>query len=301
MEAPRNSEAPIDLATYLDAMSRLATMSDDKTTFHFQVGYQQDLFDLGVFGAAALASSTLWEALQNTRDALGYMQEFSTIDLSIKDGRCKVTYRHPFESYSASKYDVQITIGLLLNVVRSAVQKTDPEIFVGAPDLSSELFINSPDVRLAVNSSQGFVSFDERLLRAPMKARNPALSMILDRFMSAQNENWDDSTTIRDMAEALVTASIGVMPISAPQVAQLIGVPLRTMQANLRDERTSFRAILQSTRHTVARRELRLGKSIEDTAAMLGFDHRQSFSEAFHQWEGCPPSSFVAQSEDVRM
>lgn len=87
--------------------------------------------------------------------------------------------------------------------------------------------------------------------------------------------------------------AFGIAPWPLSDIAQLFGVSPRTLQIQLKDGGAAFRKNLNIERHKDLRRFPSLGASIDDTANAIGFEHRQSFSEAFVGWEGCAPSTFA--------
>ena len=84
----------------------------------------------------------------------------------------------------------------------------------------------------------------------------------------------------------------GVLPDKSLIAAQL-GMSDRTLQRRLRDEGTSFREILDDTRHYLARELLRNTRfPLADVATQLGFAEPSAFYRAFRKWEGCTPGQF---------
>jgi AraC-like DNA-binding protein len=83
---------------------------------------------------------------------------------------------------------------------------------------------------------------------------------------------------------------------SLEEVAEVVGIPARTLQRRLSDERTSYSRVL---------REARLERSlvllsdgdlpIPEIAASAGFSTHSNFTRAFHQWVGLTPSEFRQQ------
>ena len=74
--------------------------------------------------------------------------------------------------------------------------------------------------------------------------------------------------------------------------ARLCHLTPRTLHRRLIDEGTSYRAILEDVRHTLAVEHLRAGHlSIEEIAYMLGYTDLANFRRAFKRWEKVPPSA----------
>jgi methylphosphotriester-DNA--protein-cysteine methyltransferase len=67
------------------------------------------------------------------------------------------------------------------------------------------------------------------------------------------------------------------------------------LQAHLKTAGTSYADIRSRVLYEAALKELSGGRSIQQTAAFLGVNHRQSFSEAISKWEAQAPSVFASR------
>ncbi|MFW6067901.1 MAG: AraC family transcriptional regulator [Myxococcota bacterium] len=78
--------------------------------------------------------------------------------------------------------------------------------------------------------------------------------------------------------------------------ARLLHMSPRTLHRRLVDEGTSYRALLESVRHTLAVQHVRSGRfTMEEIAYRLGYSDLANFRRAFKRWEGVPPSTFRAR------
>ena len=79
--------------------------------------------------------------------------------------------------------------------------------------------------------------------------------------------------------------------VSAETVADRLRVSTRSLQRKLKDEGTSFRAILDETRAALALVYLRDKKlSTEETSFLLAYQDPNSFYRAFSDWTGMTPA-----------
>ena len=87
----------------------------------------------------------------------------------------------------------------------------------------------------------------------------------------------------------------GVFPTLADVAAELDVHP-RTLRRRLAEEGTSFRALLNEARSTVAVDLLRnVGLTVEEVSTRLGYTEVSTFSHAFKRWYGLPPSAYSRQ------
>ena len=78
-------------------------------------------------------------------------------------------------------------------------------------------------------------------------------------------------------------------------MAKDLGLSSRTLQRRLRDLGTSHQALLDDVRRRSAKRLLaKTDLEQGEVAFLLGFEELNSFTRAFHGWEGTSPSRFRA-------
>jgi len=78
-----------------------------------------------------------------------------------------------------------------------------------------------------------------------------------------------------------------------PDIADELDVHPRTLRRRLTEEGTSFRALLNEARSTVAVDLLRnVGLTVEEVSKRLGYTEVSTFSHAFKRWYGVAPSAY---------
>ena len=132
--------------------------------------------------------------------------------------------------------------------------------------------------------------FDETALALPMVTRNAQLlGLIVPGLESALKENGTPRTLADDVRTALSETICGERP-AVEKVAKSLGMSPRTLQRRLGELGTTYQALLDQVRHRSARRLLAntdLGAA--EVAFLLGFEECNSFTRAFHTWEGTTP------------
>lgn len=292
---PTDPEEIVDVSAYLKGMTSLTRLADN-SDFFVWAGYSQRVEDLGFFGRAIISAETLWDALQIARSALLYYQSDSELVIRVYNGRCHIWYFNPFNPRQAV-HDVQYTMSLLANVICLSRFQSDPDILIAYPNGSPSHFPYTAPIAQVRNSSQGYISFDDKLLKSRMSGTDRLQAEVLSRYLADQSLMVEEKPNLKDLVGGLVRASFGVAPWSLVNTSQALEIHERTLQLRLKSEGTSFREIVKSERHRMSKRLLIAGKSIDETAEILGFDHRQSFSAAFSSWEGMSPSMFANPHE----
>jgi AraC-like DNA-binding protein len=80
-------------------------------------------------------------------------------------------------------------------------------------------------------------------------------------------------------------------------VAQNLNMSARTLRRKLREEKSSFRQVVDELRRDIAIRYLReTDLTVEDIAKSLGFSDAANFRQAFRRWTKAAPSEFKGLS-----
>ena len=128
----------------------------------------------------------------------------------------------------------------------------------------------------------------------PLVTGDTLLARINDEYSLAYLENFLPRSTSRDVVDKIIER----LPDGAPgqqQIASALNVSNRTLQRKLREEGTSFKALLQDTRLQLASKYLLSpGRSVVETAYLLGFSEPSTFSRAFKRWTGVSPADYRA-------
>jgi AraC-like DNA-binding protein len=133
--------------------------------------------------------------------------------------------------------------------------------------------------------------FDEALLARPFVTRNAdVVAMLTPSLESALAEQARAPSVAADVRTALARARTGGRP-SVDKIAHEMRMSSRTLQRRLGDLGTSYQSILDGVRRDAARRLLaNTDLDAGEIAFLLGFEELNSFSRAFHEWEGATPS-----------
>ena len=126
----------------------------------------------------------------------------------------------------------------------------------------------------------------------PLVTGDPALARVNDDQTQAYLDSFMSQSTSREVVNKIVDR-LPDGPPSQELIAGDLSVSNRTLQRKLKDEGTSFMELLQDTRLQLARKYLRQpGRSVVETAYLLGFSEPSTFSRAFKRWTGRAPAEY---------
>jgi AraC-like DNA-binding protein len=125
----------------------------------------------------------------------------------------------------------------------------------------------------------------------PVAEATIALERILTQQAEAALAGLDpDAALLYDARLALETElALGHTNVNA--LAKSLGTSARTLQRRLAARRTTFQDLLDDVRRELALGHLARGRSVTDTAFLLGFSELSAFSRAFRRWTGRAPSA----------
>lgn len=132
-------------------------------------------------------------------------------------------------------------------------------------------------------------------IRRRLPAGNEDLAEEADRWLARMLVRLDQgqtTTRVRELLSQLLSSGHA----TADEVARRLNRSVSSLQRDLREEGTTFRAVMEETRQTLARRLLREeGRSIGQVAFLLGYADQSTFTRAFRRWTGMAPGQFVRE------
>lgn len=176
----------------------------------------------------------------------------------------------------------------------------------GLPDLVSEVHVThaAPDYRdeyerifrvpVVFESEWNAIAIDEKLFSMSFALRPRFLFDILNAKAADLLGELDRSKAMRGRVEALLAPLLPGGEARIEAVADKLGMSRQTLYRRLREEGTSFEAVLDELRRGLALRALEGGRSVGETAYDLGFADRGAFSRAFKRWTGSSPAAYRA-------
>jgi AraC-like DNA-binding protein len=144
--------------------------------------------------------------------------------------------------------------------------------------------------------------YEAKALDAPFVTHNAELlEVIVPGLEAALNEGAGSRSLADDVRSTLTQTISGERP-AVETVARALGMSARTLQRRLEELGTSYQELLDDVRRRSARRLLaNTDLDAGEVAFLLGFEEVNSFTRAFHAWEGTTPTRWRAgQSNSER-
>ncbi|MCA0871465.1 helix-turn-helix domain-containing protein [Seohaeicola saemankumensis] len=293
-----NSFAEDHLAqgVFLETLERLSRFDNENNLF-VRAGMTPELPSLGLYGKACVHADTLWTALACAKQHMPYFYGGMQLQFHMTRRRFRIRLESSTSGDAADKQLVQYFCALLCYLIKLSVKVDDADLQLFYPGGStSHEHVFSFATRIA-NGSECVAEFNEAILKYPLTTSDPdlhsVLTLFLDRIQRQRPQGTDVYSTVKGLNEAAIDACF--RPVSLAEAAYILDFHPRTLQLKLKERHIRFSDLRDAALHRKARLELAAGRSISETSDLLGFEHRQSFSEAFSRWEGMAPSEFASR------
>jgi AraC-like DNA-binding protein len=145
------------------------------------------------------------------------------------------------------------------------------------------------------DAQRSVVTLDPAVLGERVRGADPLLEAAVMKYAAELLDRPDpagaDATRSRLRRHLVGNMQSG--PTALQAAARHLGMTARTLQRRLREEGTSFHAVLDDVRRDVALAQMRARRqSIDELAFVLGFEKSSSFHRAFKRWTGLTPGEF---------
>jgi AraC-like DNA-binding protein len=292
-------EAVVTAWDELIAVRRLLARLPDDVGVGVDVGSRFKLTHAGLLGFAAMSCATLREMFDID------MRYFSLttlhIDLKLFDGAqdCMLELNVDHLPADVRRFFIERDLAAIVStvgafayeVVDRYADKVTAEVSLDE-DVLSPLLTLVPVENIAFERAHTRLYFPRAMFDEPLPAADPhtlELCMAQCDVLMQRNERRRGITAV---VRSKLFRNSGGFP-SLPEVAAELDVHPRTLRRQLAEERTSFRALLNEARSTLAVDLLcNVGLTVEEVSKRLGYTDTSTFCHAFKRWYGVPPSAY---------
>jgi AraC-like DNA-binding protein len=151
--------------------------------------------------------------------------------------------------------------------------------------LRAPLIFDAPQTRLV---------FDQESVERRLDGGNPELARHNDAI-ALQYLSQLERDNIELRVREVLTERLARGEPSQEDIAEILGMSARTLQRKLGEAGTSYKEILDDTRHSLALAYLSAPRhSVSEVTYLLGFSAGSCFTRAFRRWTGQSPSDWRA-------
>jgi AraC-like DNA-binding protein len=266
-----------------------------------QLAHEVPVHQHHVASLAALQSANLGEGL---RRLARYKRLVCPEDVRLDVSRGEARLR--FEWLLAEEDPPNVLIdAVFASVLQVARQGTGKPVVARRLDLARRA-ANGPLLRrhfggeIRFDAPSDVLVFDAKTLDEPFITHNPDLLKLLVPGLEAALGEQRDGRSLTEDVRAILRQQIAGERPAVDKVARALGLSGRTLQRRLEELGTSYQEQLDDVRRTSARRLLAATDlDAGEVAFLLGFEELNSFTRAFHGWEGTTPTRWRTRHGDA--
>ena len=263
------------------------------------VGSRINLTNLGMFGFAAMASGTVRELISVGLRFFSLSTLHVSVELSEGTTDCEIVLDASHLPTDVRRFFVERDIAAIMATVPAFVH---PVLARHAHEIRVELAADEEYLRPLLSAAGvRHVEFgcERSVIHAPRVALDEPLPQAdphslavcvaeCERILERRQRHHGLSARVRS---ELLSAP-GDMP-GLDAVAASLNMHPRTVRRRLAEEGTSFRAITNDVRATLATELLsQVGLTVEQVARRLGYAETAAFNHAFSRWFGIAPNEY---------
>lgn len=263
-----------------------------------EVGARYNFSTYGLWGYGLVSSATAADALALALRFIPLTFAFTLISARQEGAQCILSFGEPDLDTHARRFLVERDMAAAARLMKDVVgedfsltrftlrEPLRPTRATGAGPATMG------GVPIEYGAPANSLAFHARFLTRPLPQANPVTVSMCEQMcrqlMARRRVQLGTAELIR---QYLIAMPDGAVP-DLPQVAQLVNLSERTLKRRLREEGTTFTAILSEYRGNKAL-ELMADRtlSLTEIAERLGFSDLSSFSQAFKRWSGAAPSA----------
>jgi len=286
-----------------EKLSELLVYCNNQTGSHdFSVKVAEQ-FHPGMFhalGYAMMSSNTLKDAMARIAQykrvvsntcALSVVESDSTLGLEMSIFKFDGTNRQVLSLISVETF--------LATLTRFASELVGPELSLKKvafsfpkPLYPIQYLTDFLKCEIVYDAEHSGIYFDANQANDKLAGGNPLITQahekMLDEFMSRIDKN--------DLTHVIKSKIYEVLPLGAPsqkEVAEQLGMSLRSLQRKLQEQGTSYKDILEQVRKKltmeyIAQKHI----SLSEIGYLVGFSSVGNFNRAFKRWTECTPGEY---------
>lgn len=289
-----------DSATEVQAGQELAILRNilgrvnDPHEFARDVGLQYNFANTGVLGYALLASPTLGDAVNLACRYATLSSTFLRLSRHDTADGAVLVFDDSAVPADVRSFMLERDLFALTSMVPLLIGQlsSDAPIKVELPGIDIPIErLEFPWVTIEVDlaATRSAITLPFELLALPMPAADTAAAEACAQQCEELLQTRRRRRGIAAQVRSRLVRDPGVLP-SMAVIADELCITERTLHRRLEAEHTSYRALVDEVRVTLAVVMLESGLTVEGTARQLGYSETAAFSRAFIRWVGTPPS-----------
>lgn len=268
-------------------------------TVGLRLSQPRTMSGFGVVGLLLAQSPSIRAALQLVLRYLPLINESLALRLE-EDGELAVFSQELLTDVPMpTRHTIELSLAASLTLFRTllgADWRPSAVYFRHPPPRSLEYHNHIFRCRCVFDSDLNGITFPRHQLDSPNRLADPAMARYAEQLIAPLSDSAMDSVVAR--VRRLIYIYMPLQRAAVRPVAQSLACSVRKLQLDLADGHTTFEQLLDAARWERAQHYLQYSRySIDQVAALLGYQQPTSFTRWFRTQAGMSPSAWRQQRQ----
>lgn len=289
-----NPRTEVQAGQELAIVRNLLANVGEQTGLGVEAGLRYSLGNTGILGYALLTSPSIGDAVNVARRYATLSSAFVDFVLSELDIGVVMEFRTEQVPDDVRRFVLERDLAAIAHILPLLVgnQTADHPVLLEIQgfDFPRELFAGTGfTVTILDDAPRTALTIPREILDRPMAAADPQTSAMCVEQCRQLLDRRARRGGVAEQVRARLIQEPGLMP-SMAALAREYAMTERTLHRRLAAEHTSYRALVEEVRETIAVELLGNNLTIEEVARHLGYSETAAFTHAYIRWRGHPPS-----------
>lgn len=279
---PMNAGKEVDLDDnqYVQIMQVLDQELDDQ-----QLLQLSNINNLQQFVPSFYASLASPDGMTALERFARYKKLVGPVDIDLKESAQEVSLSFTYQVEAIPRFMLLNEQLLVISLLRiGSGQEIRPRVISGpykyGPVVEEYLGVKG---RFSIKNQMVFAKRD--LVQA-FVTENNIMWKYLSPSLDQELQQLEKEGVLKDQVQQVLIDALPGNQATIEVVAQRLGMSNRTLQRKLKEEGTSFKAVLTKVQSKMAQTYLRNGVRTDEIAYLVGYTETSSFMRAFKRWTG---------------
>lgn len=240
-----------------------------------------------MFVPAFFAALSAGDGLEALERFARFKKIVGPIEVELVEARntVSVSYKFAYPNMELSKFSVLNEQLLVLNLIRTGTGEKILPLVIESPFVYEEETNKEIGITVQKGESNRII-FDKADLQKPFLTQNNIMWQYLETELDKHLANQDMDRSFAGYVQKELYSAIPSGSFLVEDIAERLGVSVRTLQRNLSAENTGFKQELQAVQKAMAFSYLKMKLSAEEISDLVGYSEVNAFSRAFKSWTG---------------
>ncbi len=259
------------------------------------LGQQLSLNSHGTLGFAIRNCTNLQTVFEVISRYLITRTPLLEIQLSYDQNKVTITLLERHDLTAIRRIFIETVVTSMVYAMHNLVESESLVDTIGFPfdepqyiDVYCRVF----NCKVKFSQSNAFIQLNRNALSFELKDSDKHTLHQALALCEKEKESLPQSSSLSSKIKSMLVAHQDQF-LSLEQVARQVNMTPRTLHRHLKKEATSFQAIMDEVKHSLALRYLAApSSSVKQTAYRLGYSDVANFRRAFKRWEGVSPNDY---------